>query len=1078
MDDQFGLDFDKMRSLPSPRLKGNFGESRFARDLREHLFSAALLVRQLSVFTGFASLSTILRELSELGNKTDKIRLLIGSEENINLHFNPGTRSNSRFGKALREYWQKRGLSITQYLPLVRVLELIDREGVEVRVAHGFHGKYYGCENGCFIGSSNFSQSGLYLQKELNYFIPNTEQGFDLILDSADRIWEEAKTFTQEFRDLLDGLLQATTWQEALSWVYLQITEGMWLDKHPELLHEIQLEKLWPNQKASLSQGLYILGLHDCLLLADATGSGKTRTVAALHTLLVKQKWLRGRGHRSAAMILSPPAGMDNWHREFQAVTRDEVPVVSHGSLSVTKDENKRFRQDGILGRLQQKNILYVDEGHNFYRRTSNRTRLLRRNRAENIAVITATPINKELGDLMPLVQLLDIDNFPQKTHKMFFEFFRDHSKMRRENLRELARTISQITVRHTKIAIKEMIAQSPQDFHDDSGNPCQFPKVENLIIPISASQQNKALVQEIRTLAKGLKGLVYLRGFEKIEKEAQRIGKSEAKVFHTRLNAARGLIQYQITAGLQSSKYRLLEHCGGSELARKVAKNDGLILDGRHNNQGSLERLAGSSFPHPPPEKSWDPPSWLMNPEGYTRALEEEIQIYKELIQLASALDLSREEAKAKAVIDQAREGHNILAFDHYIISLQALEQILKRRFSGKLLFVKSTKLGKAQAERTFHRTSVERGIIGLCSDSVSESINLQGASRLFHLTIPSVLRETEQRIGRIDRLNSPYQEIKILWPQDEPEYRLRTTRRLFEAYKISDALFGKNFVIPDELLESSQKDSDEELILDAQEVIHLYQARQEDLNQSMDEITDAFGPWQRLAQTCIDPAYLKLMREHPPSGRLLSVLSSPEPFVFLLIRRHQEEAPKPVLVLTGSQFQLISDWSEIEDFFKEHFSSFKEDIGPDGEFTNSLEKVCMWLSRNEKLLLSNREQTLLRLWESLFSAFWKNLDDHELRDDLQQLHESVTQREGALPIDLSHFLATWNEWLQPHIDRFHEKHPRALFTLKLLAKPLLTHRLTGEDIRSFQSARFSAPPLEDQIEVAMVGLKKTNFE
>lgn len=53
---------------------------------------------------------------------------------------------------------------------------------------------------------------------------------------------------------------------------------------------------------------------------------------------------------------------------------------------------------------------------------------------------------------------------------------------------------------------------------------------------------------------------------------------------------------------------------------------------------------------------------------------------------------------------------------------------------------------------------------IFALCSDAMHEGINLQGASVIVHFDMPTTLRIAEQRVGRVDRMDSPYERIASL--------------------------------------------------------------------------------------------------------------------------------------------------------------------------------------------------------------------------------------------------------------------------------------------------------------------------
>ena len=103
----------------------------------------------------------------------------------------------------------------------------------------------------------------------------------------------------------------------------------------------------------------------------------------------------------------------------------------------------------------------------------------------------------------------------------------------------------------------------------------------------------------------------------------------------------------------------------------------------------------------------------------------------------------------------------------------------------------------------KQFDLGSDSKNILALCSDSMSEGVNLQQASALVFLDMPSVLRIAEQRIGRIDRLDSPHDEIKVYWPFDSDEFSLRSDARLISTSVDTESLIGSNFSIPEEIMD-----------------------------------------------------------------------------------------------------------------------------------------------------------------------------------------------------------------------------------------------------------------------------------
>ena len=81
-----------------------------------------------------------------------------------------------------------------------------------------------------------------------------------------------------------------------------------------------------------------------------------------------------------------------------------------------------------------------------------------------------------------------------------------------------------------------------------------------------------------------------------------------------------------------------------------------------------------------------------------------------------------------------------------------------------------KGTKIKKvSEAEKLFGINSDNLPRVGLLSDMMSEGINLQGSSSLIHLTKPSTIRLLEQRVGRVDRMNTKFDEIQVFYPEED---------------------------------------------------------------------------------------------------------------------------------------------------------------------------------------------------------------------------------------------------------------------------------------------------------------------
>jgi len=66
-------------------------------------------------------------------------------------------------------------------------------------------------------------------------------------------------------------------------------------------------------------------------------------------------------------------------------------------------------------------------------------------------------------------------------------------------------------------------------------------------------------------------------------------------------------------------------------------------------------------------------------------------------------------------------------------------------------------------------------------------------------HLDLPTTLRVAEQRVGRVDRMDSRHDRIEVHWPRDGQAFATRANERLTQRVEESRALLGANLALPD---------------------------------------------------------------------------------------------------------------------------------------------------------------------------------------------------------------------------------------------------------------------------------------
>src|SRR5262249_7823651 len=163
------------------------------------------------------------------------------------------------------------------------------------------------------------------------------------LVQVAENLWSQALHWEEEFRALLLALLQVVTWQEALARACAELLEGDWAQQ--VLSHQEHRAPLWPSQRAGIAQALWVVENLGSVLVADATGSGKTRMGAHL-VAAVGDRWLdTGRLRRAGALttLVCPPAVLETWQREA-LISGVTIMPVSHGLLSRADADSTRVQ--------------------------------------------------------------------------------------------------------------------------------------------------------------------------------------------------------------------------------------------------------------------------------------------------------------------------------------------------------------------------------------------------------------------------------------------------------------------------------------------------------------------------------------------------------------------------------------------------------------------------------------------------------------------------------------------------------------------------------------------------------------
>jgi len=938
-------------------LPHNEGKRKVASILKED-FSAA---SEISIVTGYASLDEILKAVNEKDN-SQKMKILVGNEPSVG-SLTTIKSSPRQLSEELKRYWlEQRSISLTHSLVLLNAYRKIESGEVVIRINSAtkpLHAKICMTEKVVVLGSSNYTKPGLHTQREINTrFTVDDIERYDSASNFVEGCFEQSDDYSAELLELLKQLIRKTSWQEALACACWDMLDGMEGD---DLLSKFNLNNtnLWPHQKQAISQGLGILREQGSVLVADATGSGKTKTgmwlMSAADAMI---KNTQDHNPLSPDPIIVVPSAVEvEWKLEVRKELNKTPDVIGHGKMSYDYAEGT----EGYVtrNRLYDTTVVLVDEAHNFYNNTSNRTTRLRDHGAQSSILLTATPINRGFDDLLALVELLSQDDFDEdlerKLKNLKLKVYSKNKEERKKARSMAANLVQEFTVRRTRFDLNRIAQIYPEEYIQENRIIPGFPKREKINYDLSLEESDVKILETIGRITNTMNGFAFLPEVIKITKEQKEKGVKEETIVKQTMALAKAGAKYRIWSTLASSKAACFEHLSGTESAlvkfeiSKFKSTNSVIPHKLRNRKIPIWRLNESLKENP------SVPSWLVSQDDFEAELELEKSRYQILSRLISELGDGMEDSRAKLLIQHFNEGNKVLAFDWHLISLHRLKKTLIDSGIPEDRIHLFDSSNKGRAETYFGLQSDNEASIGLCSDSLNEGINLQGANVMVNLERPTTIRRFEQRMGRVDRMNSRHDQIIVQLPNLPDSISSHLNDHLTERLQLVREVLGGN-------------DIDEEFgISKYDEQYH------DEESDSSFAIEDAYSPVRKL----IGEDGLISVEEYKnfglPNARArseISILKSEHPWCFFALRMSWNSSIKWALLHYQNKKPILTtDLKVICKFLRKNLSN---DPTPPVDEIHSNRYVSSYfeeLENQRNTLLPTRFRNSLKLGTEFFA-------------------------------------------------------------------------------------------------------------
>ncbi|MFH4964754.1 SNF2-related protein [Gaetbulibacter sp. M235] len=986
--------------------------------------------KSFTVITGYTSLSYLIDTFGSIDYPNlKKIRIVLGFEPNSRGRKNYSSKS---LDKEIKEYWLNQELSILQGGSIINLIEKIKNDEIVFKFKNRLHAKIYVSDRFATLGSSNFSNNGLKIQTEANIRISknvdlNKYENIELI---ADNFFNQATSY-DKIIDLLKELIQKVSWQEALARAISEVIEGDWLNDYKELFSKLEKTKLWSTQWNGLAQAMRILQENSNVLIADPTGSGKTKLCSAIILCLKHWLWESGRRFKDNSVIVCPPLVMKKWGREFRELSNNSNHQISMGILSSSETINKKE----AIEDLRIANILAIDEAHNYLNTSTKRSISLRKNNADFKILITATPISKKVDDLLKLVELLDLDNLDDKSFKSYQELIQKPYLQQESNLETLKKFISKFTVRRTKREMNRLIDKSPESYINKLGLTCRFPEQNPRYYDTNETDEDKVIVESIGELSKELKGITYLTSLVAPSYEFSNAEKIQEYI-DRRFFSAQGLCKYNIRKCLRSSNVALYEHIYGTERAKqqykfKTSKNENKA---RVNSiEAIIEKnrlpIISKTF------KDCKIPDWYQDKLKFIEACKKEVQIYKDIADLTLKLSGERELGKINLLADISKKHNKIVAFDSTVITLNYFEHLFKIFYPKQNVLVASG-ANKKDSERVLYKFELtsddNMDTIALCSDKMAEGVDLQKASVTVLLDMPSVLRVVEQRLGRIDRMDSTHKKILTYWPNDSEIYSLKGDKRLVEINDLVENTIGSNIKIPDELnYKHFQKtDSIQDMVQELKEY--------SEKDGTWEGVHNSFQPIINLKEgkTAIikESEYNQIRNTKATIKTRVSFLNSKNNWCFFALRGSETKSSRWYFIELNKRNNIYTEYPEVSEKLREYIVGVSERKEWEDEY---LKKYINILKEKEIELLAPKKRRALIVAKNLLEKKIRGRKDDEVKKrvmrKLLKLFDSKFES-----VDFEAFAELWIGVLQPRLEERKERNniKRKVFNLNSLIK------------------------------------------
>lgn len=642
----------------------------------------------------------------------------------------------------------------------------------QIRTVSGpfFHGKAYigaspslkEVRNGVgSVGSSNFTYGGLVSNRELNMLNTDREVVRELTEWFFNQ-WSTANDYKETFLSFLKNYVTTRSPYEVVAKALYE-TYKTNIEVSAE---NLKLKTLYAHQILSYRDASAKLQAYNGVLIADATGLGKTRTALRLALDAIKDG--------KKVLLIAPKSILDTtWEDEME---RTNIHLKSVSSEKLSSDP------DSVVKQFSDRNFIIVDEAHYFRSPSTNRYAALREliiKQNAQVVLATATPVNNSLMDLYFLLSLyLREDSINDLTGQTLKGYFMANQKRWLQNQKiEMEPVLERFIVRHSRELAKALDKEGKLDFPQrvlDSDPRCKYAtNIDYQKIDEILDEMNFAFYDlSVDKLAGQMKLPDGSPVSQAVEERNREFLKKLIKIIIT-INIFKRL-ESSVEA-FKSTLDSLDKYILG---ATKYAQEKGYFVPPALREDPLFTLDEGL----PEPEELFQKPKYaaMMNSlkltpqevERFVADCNKDREMIKELIRIIPSIDEKYNQFKDRLadIIKQISLNSNngVIIFSQYTATAKYLyDKLRNEKFELPLMLTTGTICidcdGKHSNKTDVIREFQRSGGILVSTDVLSAGQNLQNAQYVVNYDFPWNPVVLIQRIGRIDRMLSQHKVVYV---------------------------------------------------------------------------------------------------------------------------------------------------------------------------------------------------------------------------------------------------------------------------------------------------------------------------